>query len=247
MKKTLALAAALTLGLPAHAIEYSVVGLGFENMQVLDEGIYTPAQVWNFYNGGYSRNQLGTQDLVLGPDNYAVAFNASALALRSTAADGDGNFGPRYLNSPPPPDDPLTNLGVSALFFTVNDPVLNYGQGFNNGFSFYYASSAAISVTLYDGVDGGGSVLGADTFQSTPACTFVDNTYCAWSIGAVTFAGTARSVKFDGLENQALFDNVTFGSVTPIDGAVPIPEPSTYALLALGLLGIGFAARRRAA
>ena len=39
------------------------------------------------------------------------------------------------------------------------------------------------------------------------------------------------------------YDNITFGSVTP-----GVPEPSTYAMLALGLLvGVGFVSRRRKA
>lgn len=101
----LGVSVALAAALPAFAVEYAVVGLGFENMQVQENLIYTPAQVWNFYNGGYSRSvppppppDEPPVDLVLGPDNYSVPFTSSALALMSTAAGGDGNFGPRYLD-----------------------------------------------------------------------------------------------------------------------------------------------------
>jgi hypothetical protein len=40
--------------------------------------------------------------------------------------------------------------------------------------------------------------------------------------------------------NRIVFDDITFGSDVPA-----IPEPGTYALMALGLAGVGFAARRR--
>lgn len=240
----LGMAVALTAALPALAAEYTVVGLGFEGMQVTDDlGIYTAAQVWNFYNGGYSRSADGLNDLVLGPDNYAVPFTSSALALMSTAAGGDGNFGPRYLDKQG--GETLQDVGISALYFDADSPVLNYSEGFNIGFSFYYASTAPITVTLYDGLDASGSVVGTDTFLATDTCTLEDNTYCVWSLGSVSLSGTARSVRLAGLQQQALFDNVTFGSLTPIDYAIPVPEPSSLALVALGLAGVGWAARRR--
>jgi len=240
----LGISVVLAAALPAFAVDYAVVGLGFEDMQTKDDlDIYTPAQVWNFYNGGYSRSADGTTDLVLGPDNYAVPFTISALALMSTNAGGDGNFGPRYLDVQG--GTALPDVGISALFFTVNSPVLNYSKGFNVGFSFYYASTAPITVTLYEGVDASGSVIGTSTFQPTSTCTLEDNTYCVWSLGSVSLAGTARSARLAGLGNQALFDNVTFGSLTPIDGAIPVPEPASYLLMAAGLAGLASAARRR--
>jgi hypothetical protein len=237
----------LGASLPAYSANFAVVGLGFEGTQVPNTtGTYEPAQVWEFYGGGSSRTRDGSADLVLGPANYGVVFNASALALRSTAANGVSNFAQRFLDTQT--GTPLNDLGVAALFYVGTAPVLNYTSdtnGFSIGFSFYYASTATISVTLFDGLDGSGTPIGNDSFRPTPTCTLEDNSFCAWSIGAISFSGLARSVRFEGLPNQALFDNVTFGSVTPIDGAIPIPEPSTYALAGFGLLIIGAAVRRR--
>jgi hypothetical protein len=233
-----------------------VVGLGFENMQVQsNDGTYHEAQVWNFYNGGYSRTADGSMDLKLGPDNFGVPFNAAALALRSiNQGQGTGNFGPRYLDvqpadpSNPPPSGPgslLTGLGNSVLLMTENEPVLNYAKGFTTGFSFYYAAEGQFTATVYSGLNATGNVLGSTFGTDNSGCTISDDSFCAWSIRAISFAGTALSVRFAGLENQALFDNVTFGSLTPIDSASVIPEPASMALLTLGLAGIGLAVRRR--
>ena len=237
--------AALAASSSAWAVDYSVVGLGFENLQVLDSqaGVYLPAQVWQFYDGGYSRTEDGGTNLLQGPD-YNVVFNDSALAYRSIAeGNGTGNFGPRYLDTQSGPL--LTGLGIAALAFTVDTPVLNYASGFGAGFSFYYASQGTVTVTLYSGLDGTGSIVGSGSFLRTPTCDLDDNSNCAWALAALSVNGTARSVKLDGIARQTLFDNVTFGSRTPIDGVVPVPEPTAYALMAVGLLGVGLATRRR--
>lgn len=241
----LGMLAALVTATPAWAVDYAVVGLGFEGMQVLDSGlgVYLPAQVWEFYNGGYSRTEDGSTDLVQGP-NYNVVFSASGLAYRSiTEGNGTGNFGPRFLGTSSGPL--LTDVGVSALAFTVDSPILNYASGFGTGFSFYYASQGSVTVTLYSGLDGTGSIIGSGSFIGTPTCDLDDNSNCAWALAAIAVNGTALSVKLDGIARQTLFDNVTFGSLAPIDGVVPVPEPSAYALMAIGLLGVGLAVRRR--
>jgi hypothetical protein len=242
----LGLAAFLSMSLPAWAVDYSVVGLGFEGMQVETNGVYEAAQVWEFYNGGYSRSQDGSTNLVLGPSNYNVSFTQAALAFRSiTEGMGTGNFGPRYLGTQSGPE--LTDVGIAALSFTIETPVLNYASGFDVGLSFYYASQSIVTVTLYEGLDASGAPVGTGTFSGTPTCDFDDNSNCAWALATIQAQGIARSVKLEGVGRQTLFDNVTFGSLTPIDGAIPVPEPGTYALMALGLAGVAWASRRRRA
>ena len=54
---------------------------------------------------------------------------------------------------------------------------------------------------------------------------------------------SARSISFAGVANQIVFDDVTFGSVTPGGGAVP--EPATWAFMILGFGAIGGAMRRQ--
>src|ERR1700692_3485524 len=60
----------------------------------------------------------------------------------------------------------------------------------------------------------------------------------------VALAGTAQSVIFGGAANFIAFDSITIGSQTP-QGAVP--EPSTWAMMILGFVGLGFMAYRRKA
>ena len=128
------------------------------------------------------------------------------------------------------------------FFLNAHNAALNYAAGFDTGFSFFYSSSVATTVTIYDGVDGTGNVLGTITLGAQGFDNCVGDPsgdFCNWTNVGVAFAGVAKSIDFGGTANQTGFDNITFGSSTAL------PEPGTYALMALGLAGIGFTARRR--
>lgn len=234
----------MAVALPGFALAGNVVGLGFEGMQVSSgsPGVYEAARVHEFYNGGFSQSDTTPPvDLVKGPDNFHVRFDDSAVALRSiNQGDGTGNFGPRYLDSQSGPQ--LTNLGLSALGLQDTQFLLNFADGFDTGFAFYYSTEGSFSVTLFDGLDAKGNTLGSQDFSRNAGCTLPSNSFCTWSVGAVSFnQGIAKSVRFTGSPNQALFDNVTFGALAPV------PEASTWALMSIGLLGLVVFSRRRAA
>ena len=189
---------------------------------VLDfEGIPDLSSVGNYYNGG-----AGT--------NYGVQFSTATLALVDADAGGSGNFA----NEPSP--------NTVMFFLDANNAILTFAAGFDTGFSFFYSSSTAATVTVYDGLNGTGNVLGtlSLTAQGFENCSGdPGGAFCNWTAVGVAFSGTARSIDFGGTANQTGFDNITFGSATPV---VPgIPEPSTYAMMALGLAGLGVVARRR--
>lgn len=181
------------------------------------EGVGDLNAVGEFYNGGAG-------------GNLGVSFSPETLAVVDADDGGSGNFA----NEPSP--------NTIMFFLDANNAILNYASGFDTGFSFFYTSSTAATVTVYDGLDGTGNVLGTITVdaQHTNNCVGdPSGTFCNWTNIGVAFAGTARSIDFGGTANQTGFDNITFGSSTAL------PEPGTYALMALGLAGIGLTARRR--
>ncbi len=121
---------------------------------------------------------------------------------------------------------------------------MDVAAGFTTGFSFNYVSlSDSGSVTVWSGLDGTGTLLGTiDLSPNAGSCPGYDAQFCPFSPIGVTFPGTAKSVEFAGVANQIGFDDVTFGSSTP--GG--IPEASTWAMMALGFAGLGFAGYRKA-
>lgn len=192
---------------------------------VLDfEGAGSGAQLLNFYNGGTdSAGNSGT--------NYGIAFGSNALTAIDSDDGGSGNFA----NEP---------SSKTTMFFLSGSAVLNYAAGFDTGFSFYYSSSTAASVKVYDGIDATGNLL-ADiplTAQFDQGCTGdPSGDFCNWTAVGATFAGIAKSIDFGGTVNQVGYDNITFGSSTP----GKVPEPASLALIGLGLAAV-LGTRRRA-
>lgn len=64
-------------------------------------------------------------------------------------------------------------------------------------------------------------------------------------VGAVSSTANIKRVVFDEYDDSAWDDHVAYDSV--VFTAPAVPEPSTYALLALGIAGLSMAARRRRA
>jgi hypothetical protein len=192
---------------------------------VLDfEGLRDLEAVQEFYNGG--TGSLGSS----GP-NLGASFSPATLALIDADAGGTGNFA----NEPSP--------NTVMFFLDANDAILNYAAGFDTGFSFFYSSSTAASVTVWDGLGATGNVLASLslTAQGFDNCTGdPTGAFCNWTPVGVSFVGIAKSIDFGGTANQTGFDDITFGSATP--GGVP--EPATMLLSGAALVAL-WATRRR--
>lgn len=222
------------MALNMKALGLLYVGLvtpAFAEVIVLDfEGAGNNAQLLNFYNGGTdSRGMVGT--------DYDIQFGSNALALRDKDAGGSGNFA-----NEPSPD--------TVMFFMTGSAILNYGPGFDTGFSFYYSAKYAARVFIYDDLNASGNLLASINLlpQYTDRCTGdPTGTYCNWTPIGASFNGIAKSVDFGGTVMHTGYDNVTFGSATPGGApqqgllqavAIPLPEPATWALFTLGLMGL---------
>ncbi len=188
------------------------------------------AQVLGFYNGGTSSD--GTSGT-----NYGIEFTDNALAI--------------CLNTPGVVCSNTSRGGLApgselGALFWLNGPetYMNVAAGFDTGFSFNYAApNTPGSVSVYDGLNGTGTLLATLNLGLTPStCDYglYSADYCAFVGSGIAFAGIAKSVSFAGTANFIVFDDVTFGSVTP-----GVPEPTTYALFGLGLAGLAYARRRR--
>lgn len=223
MKKinSLLLACYLLASVPATA---SVIVLDFE-------GAGNIANLNNFYNGG-------TDSLGNSGTNYGIQFGTNSLTVIDADAGGGGNFA----NEPSP---------NTILFFLTGTAILNYAPGFDTGFSFYYTSSTAATVNVYDGLNATGNLIASLNLsaQYTDNCTG-DPTggFCNWTAVGAGFSGIAKSIDFGGTVNQTGYDNITFGSIEPCPtGGCKVPEPASMALMSLGLAGLGFARRRKTA
>ena len=206
-----------TLAAPANAV---VMSLTFE-------GLKDQEQILNFYNGG--TGSLGSSGT-----NVGVNFGVAALALIDADNGGSGNFA-----NEPSPDTIAFWLGSGSV-------IMNVAAGFDTGFSFFYTSSTAATVNVYDGLDATGNLLTSLNLlaqYTDNGCTGDPNgTFCNWSPVGVLFAGIAKSVDFGGTEDQTGYDNITFGTDIPQG----VPEPTTLVLLATGLAGIVLIPRKRA-
>jgi hypothetical protein len=184
-------------GLVATATAGTTVLLDFE-------GVGDNQPVLNYYGGGSG-----------GPaQNYGIVFGSNAYSV----VDGDVGGGPYNLTNEPSPSTVLFMPafgGESQAFLTV--------LGGFVGLSFQYDSLSALNVTLYEGPDRTGTVLGTFGFPAAGTCP---QGFCAWKRFTVPpFPGVARSAGFD-LGVAYLFIDDMVVELAPPPTNVPTKRPT---------------------
>jgi phospholipase/lecithinase/hemolysin len=126
-----------------------------------------------------------------------------------------------------------SSAAASASFNALFPGLLSYGSSLGLNMSFLDMAGLSAAVRN-DALNNGGAVYGI-TNVSLPCAgfTFSAGTSCSTSLFSDALHPSAAAHKLIG---QAALASV---SVTAV------PEPQTYALMALGLVAVGFAARRR--
>ena len=189
----------------------------------------------NYYNGGCGSSYSGGSVSCGGPD-YGVVWSANAVAFAQPGLTA------RYTGVANAPSGPNV-LGIDKNIFGQPSGILmSVAAGFDTSLSFWYSTSALYSgvfVTVYDGVDGTGSVLATVNLDATAGYCVAGAQFSCWNPLTLDFDGTAHSVRFyDDLSNprQFLLDNVSFN----MSGSGPtVPEPATIGMFGLGALLIG--------
>jgi hypothetical protein len=201
--------------------------LDFENISLTYPSGFPFVQ--NYYNGGTS--SVGSS----GTD-YGVSFSSNAQAICLNTIGVTCSNSSRGDLAPASAEGALFFLDGSGTF-------MNVAAGFGTGFSFVYsAPNSAGLVSVHDGLNGSGNVLAILALPTTLSgpCPGYNAGFCPFVQIGVAFEGIAKSVSFSGVANQIVLDDVTFGSA-----GTSVPEPATFALLGLGMIGAAFARRKR--
>ena len=219
----------LTSLLLASSIFANPIVLKFENIV---PGGTQSALILDFYHGGGgAANDFGID---FSDNALAVCLNLSGQTCSNASRGGLGD----------------ADSQAGGLFFlTGSVTFMNDSAGFDTGFSlFYSAVNSPGSLSVYDGLNGTGNVLATLDLPLTSGAVCPAGNYnagfCPFVPVGVSFAGTAKSIGFAGVANQIVFDDVTFGSVTPGAGG-DVPEPATVGLTCVGLGLVALRIRRR--
>jgi hypothetical protein len=193
------------------------------------------------YDGAATRSSLiaaGTSDPVLGDLLGSTVYQGSySYRVEDTSSNADASA----------ISQSVSNYTEDKIFFTWKAALENGGHE--------PEGSSALFITLrddttgtdlvsrfYDAGDGGG---GVDTRFSTYGSYF----YTAdWQLEEITIDASRAGHDFTLSLLLVDCDYGAHAGYAYLDGfgsTVPVPEPSAYAMMLLGLAGVGYAARRR--
>lgn len=150
----------------------------------------------NYYNGG-------TGSMGSGPGkDLQLAFTSNAQAIVSASKGGSGNF--------------INNPGAYPVMFFASGSsiVVNAAAGVSTGIWFTYSALQSGTVTIYDGPNGNGTVLGStNLIPNNVGCT--GYRMCVWSPVAFPLTATVASIRFSGTANQIAIGAIHLGVKIP--------------------------------
>jgi hypothetical protein len=138
-----------------------------------------------------------------------------------------GTQGLRIINSPAFDD---------SVIITFVDPADQVSEAFVTSVSFTYISDSTLNGAIR-AFDAGGTLL--DQALSAVGTQPNNQAFETLTVGA----SDIRRIEIDGFAD-VIIDTLTFDNPQLV---INVPEPGTLAVLGLGLVGLGFARRRRAA
>ena len=205
-----------------------------------EPSLYDVAHTAGFSNVTPSSTQANDPYWTIG----ATDSSSSILVATWTANYNSATFG---VFDPNDPMNRLNLLGAGSQFGPNTDGTTGYlkYRSASGTFASYYTDSNSVQHDLQT-ADFGGDVfgyfltIGGNTYYSDPTLNG----------GSDRMIGYEGSAAGKGLLNEYLFgwedgtDNDYQDYVATVESIRPVPEPSSIAMFGVGLLMIGFAARR---
>lgn len=175
--------------------------------------------------------------------NANLAWFAGNTGIFSAQAGAAGSYAAANFNSTNSATGTIDNWLISPMFALGSSPTLSfYTQGADEGFfdklEVRYSSGASSAVASFTTLL---TTIGDGVSQQYPA-----NGWTHYSLTLPTDAAGRIAFRYVSSDaSNADYIGIDTVSATAAAVTAPVPEPGTFALMALGLAGIAGAARRR--